>query len=92
MPAARPYLVHARWHLWNFSGAGDSFSVQAQGYGEGEMEWFVPHPGQYTVQLVVNGTEVDGVEVVVGADQILKAKLQAHAFSPVLVRVQRLGG
>lgn len=91
VPAPRAYLVHARWRLANFKDSGETFSVEAQGYGEGAMEWVVPRPGRYKVDLVVDGVAVDSQNVTVGGDQMLRARLPARALARALVRVQRTG-
>ncbi|MFO0996104.1 MAG: hypothetical protein U1F33_05415 [Alphaproteobacteria bacterium] len=88
-PAARPYLVHARWRLWGLKEAGDAFSIEAQGFGEGAMEWVMPRPGKYKVGLVSGGTELESQDVSVGSDRILRVRLSGPALNPVLVRVQR---
>jgi hypothetical protein len=54
LAAHRPYLVDGRWRLQNLMINGaNSFAVDAQGFGRGDMRWKMPAPGGYAV--VVDG-------------------------------------
>nr|CRH06947.1 conserved exported protein of unknown function [Candidatus Magnetococcus massalia] len=44
-----PYLVDARWWLWNLERKRDQLTFQARGFGQGEMRWKMPEPGSYRV-------------------------------------------
>ena len=50
--AAQPYLVQGRWHISNLEfPRKHQATFTAQGFGDGEMVWKVPEPGQYEFNL-----------------------------------------
>ncbi|MEM1282327.1 MAG: hypothetical protein AAGG81_02095 [Chlamydiota bacterium] len=58
--ADEPYLIESRWRIRNLNYLAEKkWSFEAKGYGEGEMSWYVPVDGEYTIS--VGGRVVDSV-------------------------------
>ncbi len=89
--ADRPYLVDARWRVFALEVGRDAFAFKAQGYGPGEMRWWLPVAGRYRVEVVAEGQVLETVDVTVGPDRILSVRLAARTAEMVSVRVRRLG-
>lgn len=46
-----PYLVQSRWLVHGMRRESNNFYFTCEGFGKGEMEWFVPVNGAYTVTV-----------------------------------------
>ncbi len=57
--SAIPYLVTSSWQIWGVKRGTDSFSFNAQGFGEGRMVWKVPHAGRYRLRISHEGGEAE---------------------------------
>lgn len=89
--ADRPYLIDARWRVFALEAGRDGFGFKAQGYGAGEMRWWVPVPGRYRLEVLAGATAIETVEATVGADRVLAVRLSARTAETVTIRARRLG-
>lgn len=88
VPAARvPYLVDARWRIFDLDRGQDRFGFSAQGYGAGEMTWRLPKPGKYRAVASRGGTTLASEAVDVGEDGQLRLSLAADAIAELRVVV-----
>lgn len=87
----RPFLIQGRWHLWNFN-YPDKYQVSfnAQGFGAGEMEWKVPWPGSYELQLSDKTGIKQTLTETPDAKGILKVKFSPLAIDVVKINIQRI--
>lgn len=91
--AARPYLVEARWRIWNLKLGADRFGFEAQGFGDGEMAWKVPKPGRYRIVMWAGDRSVEAVETVVTpVERVLRARLPPRAIEPVRIEIVYVAG
>lgn len=89
--APRPYLSHGRWVFSDLRLSGQSFTVRAQGYGAGAMEWRVPWAGRYAVTARRGGEILwRGVASVAPGEQMLRAVVAADAIQPLEISVAPL--
>lgn len=86
--APRPYLIQSRWEFSDLRLNGQGFSVTAQGYGVGEMEWHVPWPGRYDVVARRDGAEAwRGVASATQQGKTLKIAVPADGLRPLRIIV-----
>ena len=85
--AAQPYLIHARWQLWNFRHGANEFRFHAQGFGRGDMTWKVPRAGRFQVQVRQGNNLRAQFEATAGEDGLLVFEINAGAIEPVEVTV-----
>lgn len=45
------YLIQANWQVWSLQRASESFSFKTAGFGEGELYFYVPEDGLYTISI-----------------------------------------
>lgn len=91
--AARPYLISARWRVWNLKLGADKFEFAAQGFGDGEMAWKVPRPGRYRVTLWKGNTQLETADVIATpVEKMLRTHLGAQAIDDVRVEVVLVAG
>jgi polysaccharide biosynthesis protein PelA len=85
--AIDPYLIESRWHIWGLGYLGkETWRFQAQGYGDGEMSWYVPKDGEYVVN--VGNKEV----MTIGAsDHVLELVLTQLSADPLVITIKRKG-
>lgn len=89
--ADRPYLAHGRWVYSDFRRNGQGFTVHAQGYGEGRMEWHVPWAGRYAVTARRGGEILwRGVASVSPGERLLRVAVAADAIQPLEIVVAPL--
>ena len=90
-PARRPYLVDGRWRVRNLTinGAG-GFTIDAQGFGRGNMRWKMPAPGGYAV--VVDGPrgEIRRFRADADDDGVLAFETVAESLGPWLTETVRI--
>lgn len=91
-PAARPYLVHGRWHVRQVRAAGPILAFATRGFGAGEFVWRMPVPGRYRVEARGAGAVQFEAQIGVGDDHLLAFTLPRGAeLEDVRVTVRRLG-
>lgn len=91
-PAPQPYLIQGRWAFSGLRLTGQGFAVTAQGYGAGDMEWFLPWAGRYAVTARRDGVAVwRGVVSVRPEDGRLRVTVAADALHGLDVTVQPVG-
>lgn len=89
-PAAKAaYLVQARWQLRKLQRTAAGFLVEAQGYGDGEMEWRVPAPGRYTIEAISPQGVAERLTAEAGADGVLRFTVKTPAHKWLRLRVTR---
>jgi hypothetical protein len=82
--AKHPYLVQGRWHIRDMKHPNKhQTTFTAQGFGDGEMVWKVPKPGQYQVSLSNNTGVQQTLNAVADADGILKFRFGPKAIGKV---------
>jgi hypothetical protein len=80
-----PYLISARWTFSDLHRHQCGFTVDAEGYGEGDMIWGGLPPGTYGVQVRRSNKAILQSETTVDSTGILTLALKADAIEPVLV-------
>jgi len=92
LPAsARPYLVQGRWHVWSVEFPGKhQTTFLAQGFGDGEMVWKVPEPGQYQFRLSNDNGVKQTRNAVADDDGILKVKFDSKAIDNVRISLTKV--
>lgn len=89
-PADRVYLIDARWPVHGLKRDGDRFEATLQGFGPGEMHWWVPRSGRYRLHAEsVRGAGFQQ-DVVVGADHRLILRFDAAPIHKTAIVVERL--
>ena len=88
----RPYLVQGRWHIWDLKFPHKhQATFTAQGFGDGEMVWKVPEPGQYQISLSNDTGVQQTLSAVADEDGTVQIKLGSKAIDKVkitLIKVQ----
>jgi polysaccharide biosynthesis protein PelA len=81
-------LIDSRWQLQNVHKEACGFSLDAHGYGDGDMTWMTA-PGQsFTVQASRNGSELATDVVTADATGKLEVPLKINAIEPLQVRFE----
>ncbi len=88
--ARRPFLVQARWRVWQVRWTGGRLQYRAQGFGPGEFEWQVP--ARMRVRIEAAGRQAAPVIAAAGADGVLRFTLDVPAIEPVTVTMTPIGG
>jgi polysaccharide biosynthesis protein PelA len=89
--ATHPYLVEGRWHIWNLEfPRKQQTTFSAQGFGDGEMVWKVPNPGQYELILSNDAGVQQTVNAVADEDGILKIKFGPKAIDNVTITLTQV--
>lgn len=89
-PAPRPYLVEGRWILNGVEADASGFRAGAQGYGLGEMTWWVPTPGRYVIRAERSGRLLWSGEAVAGSSHRLTFTVPVAAEAPLRIGAERL--
>ena len=89
--SAQPYLVQGRWHIWNLEFTRkNQATFSAQGFGDGEMVWKVPEPGQYQL-ILSNDTGVQQtVNAIADEEGILKIKFGSKAIDNIKITLTQV--
>lgn len=83
--APQPYLIQGRWVFSGLRLSGRGFTATAQGYGAGEMEWFMPQPGRYVATARRGGATLwSDVVSVDGREKTLKFTVPVDAVAEPL--------
>lgn len=89
--ATHPYLVEGRWHIWNLEfPRKQQTTFSAQGFGDGEMVWKVPNPGQYELILSNDAGVQQTVNAVADEHGILKIKFGPKAIDNVTITLTQV--
>jgi len=88
--ASRPYLISSRWWTEGLAFSSDRFRFQVQGYGAGDMQWYVPIPGRYRLRLQHADGKVEERESEVTDEHWLNISLRDAPIQPVQVEVDRI--
>jgi hypothetical protein len=92
--AAIPHLVHGRWVFRDLRRSTCGFTVEATGYGPGQMTWGGMTPGLYHV-TVRDAEEMNWeTDVEVGEDRRMSLTAEVDALRPVFINAacQPAGG
>ncbi len=81
-----PSLVEGRWLLSGMAREGCGFSVDAQGYGPGDMTWRVPPRQAYKVSALRNGQLLSQETRWAEADGTFRIRLDLSAIEPVKLK------
>ncbi len=82
--AGSSYLVHSRWKVRNLKRSGAGFRFTAEGFGNGEMHWYVPAGGSYTVKA----GEGEATQMR-AKDNVLTLSFGNIAMRPIEIRVTK---
>ncbi|MCB1734598.1 MAG: hypothetical protein H6981_08630 [Gammaproteobacteria bacterium] len=91
-PADRVYLIDARWPVHAMKRNGDGFGATLQGFGPGEMHWWVPHSGRYRMRAENVRGLTSQAEVQVGDDHRLILSLDEAPIYQTTITVERVPG
>lgn len=84
-PASRPLLRDSRWRLSALSGDACRFSLAAQGFGKGDMN-FITAPGRrFDVVAMREGKALAAASATADASGLLAVSLDSVAIEPVAV-------
>jgi polysaccharide biosynthesis protein PelA len=86
----KPYLIESRYRVEDFKLQDKYFSYKAQGFGDGEMVWFVPLYGKYKITETCNGQELSQIVNVVEGSQ-LNFILQTRTYDKICIMVRFMG-
>jgi hypothetical protein len=86
--AMQPYLIGARWSVSNVVLMENSFHFQVQGFGAGDMDWYVPEPGQYRVHVEKSDGTIRTWETTVDDEHWLNILLDDAPIKPSVVKVE----
>ncbi len=85
--ADQPYLIHARYQVWNLRHDEDGFSFSARGFGRGDMLWRVSRPGSVRIQITHGQGLNEQLEATVDRDGILAFEVGSGALKPIEIVV-----
>jgi len=89
--ASKPYLVQGRWQISNLQFLRDDRIVfTAQGFGNGDMVWKVPRPGQYDIQFTDEAGIKHTVKASTDENGILAFHLQPLAINKIMISLTRV--
>lgn len=86
--AKRPYLISGRWWTRNVELLNKGFLCQVQGFGAGDMDWYMPEPGRYRVSVDMPDGQMQQWESTVGKDHRLHIELKDAPIQPFNVRAE----
>ena len=84
---AIPNLIHGRWVFRDLRRAACGFTVEAKGYGPGQMIWGGMTPGLYHVNVRDAADKNWETDVEVGADRHMSLTAEGDARTPVFINV-----
>jgi hypothetical protein len=82
-----PFLMESRWDIYGLRRAARGFSFRAQGFGQGEMTWFVGRPGRFLVRATRNGQSVLETDVESSPEGFLQLVVAASAIAELTIHV-----
>ena len=89
-PGSQPYLIQARWKIWNMRVRGERLTFSANGFGPGEMIWKVPYAGRYNLSVTSRTGSSSHSEILVPNDCLLKTTVDATVQRPVQIAIVRV--
>ncbi len=90
--APRPYLISSRWWTEGLKLTPDGFRCQVQGYGSGNMQWYMPESGMYRIRITSADNKVTRQEAEVTGEHWLNVELSQAPVEPVEVEVRKVSG
>ena len=90
--AAPPYLIQARFQVWELRSRGSQFSFRTQGFGRGEMVWKVPQAGVFEIQVRNEKALQNRLQARASRDGILSFAVGSEVPEPLQVTITRQGG
>ncbi len=89
-PAHRPYLISSQWPVNTLAFDEEKFRFSVQGYGSGDMQWYVPHLGRYQVELryPMGNTKQQTLETNEAGQ--LRIHIKQAPLQPLFIEVRRL--
>lgn len=88
--AERSYLVSARWRVNDVELTDEGFRCQVQGFGGGEMDWYMPIPGKYRIHVEKSDGQLSVWESIVEDDHRLRVLIEDAPVQPYKIRVERI--
>ena len=88
--AERPYLMNARWRVRDVELTEEGFRCQVQGFGGGEMDWYMPTSGKYRIYVEKTDGQLSVRESIVEDDHRLRILIGDAPVQPYKIRVERL--
>jgi hypothetical protein len=82
-PTLKPYLINSRWRIWNFDHGDEKTSFIAQGYGPGEIAFYMPKSGSYTIKGNTKDGRVFGYTGTTDEKNILRISVKEVGIEPL---------
>jgi len=77
-------LIQSKWQISHLNRDQEKMTVQATGFGDGEMAWNVPKDGQYVV-TTDQGTHL----LVTSKNRQIKFVIQESALNPITIEIKK---
>ena len=87
--ADRPYLIESRWDISGVKVGKDELDFTAQGYGNGDMRWYIPFPGPYEVTVTQNQKILYKAVNDANGHPVLSLGLKMDAIRPVHIHLKK---
>jgi len=89
--ASQSYLLHSNWQIHNVTiHDKQRFSFTAQGFGMGNMSWYVPTQGQFQIRILANQNVLQTIRAETTPSRLLTFNIQSSDYSPVYVEVEHI--
>lgn len=88
--ANRPYLIDGRWTVKALEINDDGFLCQVQGFGGGEMKWYMPVKGRYRIYVEKDNGKMSIWEKLVDDEQVVSIVIGDSPVKPYRVKVELL--
>ncbi|MDH5393523.1 MAG: hypothetical protein OEY11_10085 [Gammaproteobacteria bacterium] len=88
--AKRPYLISGRWWTDNVELTDKGFQCQVQGFGAGNMHWYMPDSGQYRISVELANGQTRQWQTSVGDNHWLQVVLEEAPVKAFFISVEKL--
>jgi hypothetical protein len=90
-PEKEFYLIDSRWSIRNLQQENlESISFEAQGFGEGEMEWNTPEDGEYSITIKDAQEQTIYRHQATATEQKLQLKIPLEALDTIRCTIAKL--
>lgn len=86
--AGLPYLISGRWWVSNVERVGGGFNCLVQGFGDGDMQWYMPVQGQYRIIVEWPNGRIQQSQTSVADDHLLQVNLQEAPIKPLKIKIE----